>query len=81
MRLLSLGIYVLVFLPIWTVVRITGVTRFGRRFHRRRTTWERPVSSRSALEAPTVQPSPSSKGRGLGSEVVKVAPSRVPTNG
>ncbi|MGP9819423.1 hypothetical protein ACTZWW_05370 [Salinarimonas sp. NSM] len=36
-------LYVVVLLPIWAVRRITGGSRFGRRFHAAPSAWDRPV--------------------------------------
>ena len=52
MKFLSLLLYVVVFLPVWAVIRLTGATRFGRRFHQRASTWDRPVG------APRTTPTP-----------------------
>ncbi|WP_043538932.1 hypothetical protein [Salinarimonas rosea] len=40
---LCLLLYVLVLLPIWAVRRLTGGSRFGRRFHAAPSAWDRPV--------------------------------------
>lgn len=42
MKLLSLLFYVIFFLPVWAFVRLTGATRFGRRFHHRDSAWDIP---------------------------------------
>ena len=36
-------LYVVVLLPIWAARRITGGSRFGRRFHAAPSAWDRPV--------------------------------------
>lgn len=36
--------YILIFLPIWALRRVTGGTRFGPRFHKGRSAWDRPVA-------------------------------------
>lgn len=50
MRIIALAVYSLFLLPIWVFVRLTGQTRFGRRFHGRETAWDYPVSSRPDSE-------------------------------
>ena len=36
-------VYILFFLPIWAIRRIFGLSRFERRFHARKSTWDLPV--------------------------------------
>ncbi|WP_372425815.1 hypothetical protein [Salinarimonas chemoclinalis] len=55
---LCILLYVFVLLPIWAVRRITGGSRFGRRFHAAPSAWDRPV-----VRVATVPASPRAKGR------------------
>lgn len=50
-RVISAIVYIIVFLPIWFVRKVTGGSRFGRQFHRAPTAWDRMI-------APTHQPEP-----------------------
>ena len=43
-RVISAIVYILVFLPIWFVRKVTGGSRFGRKFHRGPSAWDRTIT-------------------------------------
>ena len=43
LRALSALLFVTVLLPVWAVRRLTGASRFERKFHRRASAWDSPV--------------------------------------
>ncbi|PTW60616.1 hypothetical protein C8N35_104241 [Breoghania corrubedonensis] len=43
LSLVSSIFYILLFLPVWAFRRVFGVSRFERRFHARKSTWDSPV--------------------------------------
>lgn len=51
MKLLALLFYMVFFLPVWAFVRLTGATRFGRRFHQRDSAWDVPVAAQRHAQA------------------------------
>ena len=53
LRALSALLFITVLLPIWAVRRLSGTSRFERRFHQRASTWDRPVQT-----APAKTPAP-----------------------
>jgi hypothetical protein len=45
-------LYLTTFLPVWGILKMTSASRFGRRFHHRASTWDRPPV-RMKIEAAT----------------------------
>lgn len=47
LRVMTFLLYSLVFIPVWAWRRLTGGSRFGRRFHARNSTWDVQAPSRT----------------------------------
>lgn len=50
LNILSAFAYIFLLLPVWAVRKATGTSRFGRRFHRAPTAWDRPASRTVATD-------------------------------
>ena len=47
LKTLSLFMYLAIFIPIWAIRRLLGISRFERRFHARKSTWDLPLKIKS----------------------------------
>jgi hypothetical protein len=46
-KTLSAIIYIIVFIPVWLLRKLSNTGRFGSRFHQQASTWDLPVSGTS----------------------------------
>lgn len=53
LRILAVVAYVFLLLPIWVARKATGTSRFGPRFHRAPTAWDRPMAHAADATAAT----------------------------
>jgi FPC/CPF motif-containing protein YcgG len=65
-RILSMIAFVLLLLPVWLFRKVTGTSRFERRFHRAASAWDlpyvpKPAAAAAGAAAPAAPLAPSSQ--------------------
>ncbi|MCH9271756.1 MFS transporter [Pantoea ananatis] len=55
LQVFSISIYLVIFIPIWVLRKVTGFSRFGRRFHLQPSAWDRPVGVDASLPTAMAQ--------------------------